>query len=137
MADQMDAYVNPYQVFIDVLAHRYSGAQRRALTGDLIAAYAEINHLLARTKGKLRGAVWSDCAAELERCMSLYGAAWRRFSAEIFDGDTCDDGASISPSPLLGPETTQAFQEAAEGLRAVLDAMRRESRLIGCESWIR
>ncbi|MET8402722.1 hypothetical protein [Streptomyces sp900116325] len=132
----MDTYVNPYQVFIDVLAHRHAGAHRRALTGDLIAAYAEVNHLLARTKGKLAGAVWSDCAAELERCMSLYESAWRRFSAEISDGVSGDD-VKVTPSPSLGPETTQAFQAAVDGLRAALGAIKKESRLVGCESWVR
>lgn len=132
----MDAYVNSYQVFIDVLAHRHAGAHRRALTGDFVAAYVEVNHLLARTKGKLTDAVWSDCAAELERCMSLYESAWRRFSVKVGDGVSVDDvGAAVSPS--LGPETTQAFQAAVDGLRAALDVMRRESRLVGCVSWAR
>lgn len=128
----MDAYVNPYQVFIDVLSHRHSGAQRKALTGDLIAAYSEVNHLLGRTKGKSMGVVWFDCSAELERCMNLYKTAWDRFAAGVGDG-----APSVAPSPLLGPETTRAFQAAVDGLRASLDVLRRESRLVGCESWIR
>ncbi|MDP5309421.1 hypothetical protein [Streptomyces poriferorum] len=131
----MDGYASPYQVFIDVLAHRHAGGHRRALTGELIAAYAELNHLLACTKGTLAGAVWADCGDELERCMSLYRSAWIRFVAMV--GDDYPNGVGTVPSPTLGPETTQAFQAAADGLRAALDVLRRESHLLGCESWAR
>ncbi|GAA1361823.1 hypothetical protein [Streptomyces beijiangensis] len=129
----MDAYVNPYREFIDVLAHRHAGEHRKALTGELIAAYAEMNNLLASTKGKLTAPVWYDCADELERCTSIYTTAWRRFASEIsqflLDAD-------LDVSPSLGPETTQAFQASVDGLRAALDVMRRASRQVGCESWI-
>jgi hypothetical protein len=131
----VEAYANPYQAFIDVLAHRYAGAQRKALTGDLIAVYAEFNHLLGRTKGKLAVAVWAGCADELLRCMSLYESAWRRFAAEVGKYVSGDD-VDVPSSSSLGPETTQAFQEVLDGLWAALDVLRRESRLVGCEAWV-
>lgn len=130
--DQRPYYVNPDQLFIEVLSHRFSGSQRRALTGKMITAHAEVNHLLAGTKGGAIGDAWWDCAAELERCTSLYRTAWQRFAAAVGDGvwDT-------PPSPTLGPETTEAFQSAVEGLRAALDVLRREARLVGRDSWVR
>ncbi|WP_326575251.1 hypothetical protein OG539_19460 [Actinacidiphila glaucinigra] len=131
----MGEYTSPYQVFIDVLAHRHAGAHRRSLTGELIAAYAELNHLLARTKGTLATTVWADCGHELARCMGLYTSAWTRFVAMV--GDHYPDGADTVPPSTRGPETTRAFQAAADGLRAALDVLRGESRLLGCESWVR
>jgi hypothetical protein len=110
----MEASSSPYQVFIDVLVHRHAGERRLALTGELIAAYAEINHLLARTKGNRPWAVWSDRATELERCMSVYRSAWQRFITGI---SAFTEGGSATVSPSLGPETTQAFQEAVDGLQ--------------------
>ncbi|MEU6234947.1 hypothetical protein [Kitasatospora sp. NPDC047058] len=130
----MDGYANPDQEFIDVLAHRYAGAHLRFLTGELIAAHAELNHLLARTKGRLARATWADCGDELHRCTSLYRSAWARFAAAV--GDDFPNGADTMPSPTLGPETTQAFQAAVDGLRGALEVLRRESRQLGCESWV-
>lgn len=130
----MEAYANPYQTFVDVLAHPYAGAHRQALTGELIAAYVEMNHLLARTKGKLAEGVWRGCAVELEECMDLYRSAWRQFSAgvaAILASGDADAAARLS----LGPETTQTFLEALDRLRAALDVMRGEARLVGQESW--
>ncbi|MFF4922745.1 hypothetical protein ACFY4B_19370 [Kitasatospora sp. NPDC001261] len=131
----MDGHTDPYKVFIDVLAHRHAGAQRQALTGESIAAYTELNHLLGRTKGTLARTVWLDCADELDRCVSLYRGAWARFASVV--GNDYPNGADTAPSPELGPETTRAFQEAADGLRAALAVLRREARLLGCESWVR
>ena len=125
-------YVNPDQLFIEVLSHRFSGSQRRALTGEMITAYAEVNHLLAGTKGGAIGDAWWDCAAELTRCTSLYRTAWQRFAAAVGDGVW-----DIPPSPTLGPETTAAFRSAVEGLRAVLDVLRGEARLVGGDRWVR
>ena len=132
LPDDQHPYVNPDQLFIEVLSHRFSGSQRRALTGEMITAYAEVNYLLAGTKGGAIGAAWGDCAAELTRCTSLYRTAWQRFAAAVGDGvwDT-------PPSPTLGPETTEAFRSAVEGLRAALDVLRREARLVGLDSWVR
>jgi hypothetical protein len=101
----------------------------------LIAAHAELNHLLARTKGTLARTVWADCGDELERCMSLYRSAWTRFVAMV--PDHYPNGVDTVLPPTLGPETTQAFQAAADGLRAALDILRSECRLLGCESWVR
>lgn len=130
----MTTYATPYQVFIDVLAHPYAGAHRQALTGELVAAYTELNHLLARTKGKLEGRVWGDCCTELDRWMGLYRSAWQQFSAGVSAILSSGD-AYAAARPSLGPETTQAFQEALDGLRAALDVMRREARAVGYESW--
>ncbi|SEN18651.1 hypothetical protein [Actinacidiphila rubida] len=124
-----------HQVCADVLTHRHAGAQRCALTGEFIAAYAELNHLLARTKGTLPGAVWAECGSELERCTALYRSAWARFVA--FVPDDYPHGVDTAPPSTLGPETTEAFRSAANGLRAVLAVLRREARRLGCESWTR
>ncbi|MEY2249074.1 hypothetical protein AB8A21_40175 [Streptomyces sp. BF23-18] len=130
----MNESVNPYQMFIDVLAHRYSGEQKKALTGEFVAAYSEVNHLLARTKGKLPRGVWSDCAAELERCVDLYRSAWREFASGV-DDYVSSVGSGVVVSSSLGPDTTQAFQAAVDGLCVTLASLRREASLIGCESW--
>ncbi|MFC8450124.1 hypothetical protein [Kitasatospora sp. NPDC057223] len=128
----MDSYVSPYQEFIEVLAHRHAGAHRKALTGELIAVHAEMNHLLGRTKGTMATAVWADCGAEFDRCTELYRNAWGRFITGV---DDYLSGADTAPSPLLGLETTKAFEAAVDGARAALDIMRRESGRLGCESW--
>ncbi|MFD8782523.1 hypothetical protein [Kitasatospora sp. NPDC059599] len=128
----MDSHTGPYQDFIEVLAHPHAGAHRQALTGELIAVYAEMNHLLARTKGTMATAVWAECGDELLRCTALYRNAWTRFVAGV---DDCLNGADIVTSPLLGRETTQAFQAAVAGLRAALDVLRAEARRLDCESW--
>ncbi|MFC8454409.1 hypothetical protein [Kitasatospora sp. NPDC057223] len=128
----MDSYASPYQEFIEVLAHSHAGAHRKALTGQLIAVYAEMNHLLAGTKGTMAPAAWADCGNELSRCMGLYRNAWTRFVAVV---DDYLNGADIAPSSSLGPETTQAFQAAVDGARAALDVMRTEARRLGREGW--
>ncbi|MDX2732903.1 hypothetical protein [Streptomyces sp. PA03-2a] len=128
----MDSYTNPNQEFIEVLAHRHAGAHRQALTGELIAICAEMNHLLARTKGTMAPAVWADCGDELVRCLGLYRKAWTRFAAMV---DDYLHGGDTAPSPSLGPATTQAFQAAVEGARAALDVLRGEALRLGCESW--
>ncbi|MFD7026549.1 hypothetical protein ACFWAR_00740 [Streptomyces sp. NPDC059917] len=125
-------YVYPDQLFIEVLNHRFSGSQRRALTGEMITVCEEVNYLLACTKGGAIGGAWHQCAAELTRCTSLYESAWQRFAAAVGDGTW-----ETPPSPTLGPETTQAFRSAVEGLRAALDVLRRETRLVGLDSWVR
>ncbi|MEU9130522.1 hypothetical protein AB0D08_20890 [Kitasatospora sp. NPDC048540] len=122
-------------MFIEVLTHRHAGAHRRALTGELIAAHEELNHLLARTKGTPIREVWADCAAELDRCTGLYRSAWARFAAAV--GNDYPQGSDTEPPPSLGPETTQAFQAALDGLRAALGTMRTEARRLGHESWVR
>jgi hypothetical protein len=131
----VETYVNPYKGFIDVLAHPRAGAHRLALTGELIAAYAEMSYLLACTKGSLvPQVVWLDCARELERGISTYRDAWRRFATEIspiVEGHDFD----ATVSPLIGPETTQAFQEAVDRVRGALDLMRREAPSVGVESF--
>ncbi|MER7585223.1 hypothetical protein [Kitasatospora sp. NPDC097691] len=130
----MDSHTGPYRDFIEVLAHPHAGAHRQALTGELIAAYAEMNHLLARTKGTMATAVWAECSGELLRCTALYRNAWIRFAAVV---DDYPNGADIVPSQALGPETTQAFQTAVDGLRAALDVLRAEARRLNCETWAR
>ncbi|MBR7837801.1 hypothetical protein KDL01_31290 [Actinospica durhamensis] len=126
--------MNPYQVFIDVLDHPHTGARRQALTGEMIAVYTEVNHLLARTKGKLAGGVWRDCAVELDRRMGHYRSAWQQFSTGI-DAILSSGIADTVAQRSLGPETEQAFQEALDGLCAALDVVRSEARRIGIESW--
>jgi hypothetical protein len=93
----------------------------------MIAAYAEMNHLLGRTKGKLARTVWGECADETVRCSRLYEATWTGFT----DG-LCDD-PEVDPRP--GLDVTRDFQDAVDGLRAALDVMKRESGHIGMVSW--
>lgn len=64
--------------------------------------------------------------------MGLYRDAGARFVVVV---DDYLNGVDIVPCPPLGPEATQAFQEAVDGARAVLDVMSREARRLVCESW--
>jgi hypothetical protein len=118
---------NPYQVFVDVLSYRLTGTHQLALTGEMIAAYAEMNHILGRTKGKLDRDVWAECGDELIRWGNHYESAWTGFR----EASSHDPESQSRP----GPDVTRGFQDAVDGLRAVLEVLRREFELMGKDSW--
>ena len=102
-----------YGVFVEVLSDKGISHHRAALTGELIAAAAELDHLLARTRGRVDRAVWSSCAADLAGAVGLYTDAWKE-SANGMEW---------------------AFQDAVDKCRSALDAMRGELWRLGEESW--
>jgi len=124
-----DDQVNPYEVFVDVLSYRYTGAHQRALTGGIIAAYAELNHLLGRTKGRLPGATWADCADTLLECTELYEAAWMEFKQTLVR----DSESDLRPGQAL----TRAFEVTLDMLRTALERMRDECGRMGMLPWVR
>ena len=91
---------NPYQVFIEVLSFRHATTHQIALTGEMIAAYAEMNHMLGRSKGFIARDVWADSASEVDRCVDLYRSAWVKSNPHLVGEPKAPlfPGASLTPS---------------------------------------
>jgi hypothetical protein len=118
---------NPYALYIEVLSYRYSGAHHIALTGQMVAMHAELNHLFGRSKGQMPPESWAKCADDWRGYFELYESAWNQFSSSLGDPDAY---------PRPGVEVADAFQSAVDGARQVLERMRREFAEAGKESWI-
>ena len=102
-----------YGIFVEVLSGTQVGHRTAALTGELIAVAAELDHLLGRTRGRIDRGVWKECAGDLAASLRLYADAWR---------------SSASEAEL-------AFQDAVDQCRRALDTMRGELWRLGEESW--
>jgi hypothetical protein len=104
-----------YGVFAEVLSDKQISHRRAALTGEMTALAAELEHLLARAKGRTDRAVWSSCSADLARSVRQFTEAWRGRASE--------------------PDSELAFQDAVDRCRGALDVMRGELWRLGEESW--
>jgi hypothetical protein len=101
----------------EILTHEGATGKQCALTGEVIAAYCEINHILAFTKGGvLERPEWLRIADELDRHTARFRSAWQD---------------SAAPDARV----TQGFQEAAEGLRALLTRARSAGEDLGVTHW--
>ncbi|GIH10803.1 hypothetical protein Rhe02_88700 [Rhizocola hellebori] len=82
-----------YSFFSPMLDDSGLGLDTTALVGKLITCNAELNALLAGSKGVLERGVWVDFADGLSNCRRRCEAAWARY-AEI-DFPTTEDRAHL------------------------------------------
>lgn len=119
----MEAHVNPYSLFIEVLSYPHTPARLAMLTGEMIAMHAELNQLFGRTKGKIDRVIWDECADKFAKLFGLCESAWGRFVATI-SGDAGYDSNA-------GACLVETFRNAVDDTRIVLDTMRREMGSLG------
>jgi hypothetical protein len=120
-------HVNTYQVFIDVLSFRYVTTHQVALTGQMIAASAELSHMLGRTKMHADKHAWYQVSDQFRRAMEVYRTAWANSAPESV-GDP-----EAPPYPGIG--VTPAFESAVAMMQAAVEEMRRELASMGMASW--
>ncbi|MFD0631499.1 hypothetical protein ACFQ9X_07505 [Catenulispora yoronensis] len=112
----------------EILSHENVTGKQCALMGEVIAAYCEINHILACTKGGvLERAEWVRIADELDRHTARFRSAWQEFKT----APIVDENGLV----WVDRRVTRGFQEAAEGLRTLLTEARAVDEELGVSRW--